>query len=130
MNVALTAAAGFGVLGAVVGGAFALALAVAGRRLSFAQLTPSRVAATGVLGGLGVAAALLLGRIIVIGPPERPFLPDFMIAATLGGTTAWLMLRLARRAPDVPLVDALTSGDQWAPDAVRASREKACARPT
>ena len=129
LRVAQTAALGFGVLGAVVGSAFALALAVAGRRLSFAQLTPRRVVASGVLGGLVVATALLLRRIIVIGPPERAFMPDLVIAAALGGATAWLMLRVARRAPAVPTTDALSSGDRWAPDAARA-HDAASVRPT
>ena len=130
LRVAQTAAVGFGVLGAVVGGAFALALAVTGRRQTFADLTPRRVAASGVFGGLVVACALLLRRIIVIGPPERAFIPDLVIAAVLGGTTAWLMLRLARRAPSLPSPDALSSGDRWAPEAAGSTSDVASVRPT
>ena len=129
-RVAQSAGLAFGVLGAVVGGAFALGLAVAGRRVSFAELTPTRVIASGVIGGLSVATALLLRASIVIGPAQRAVLPDVLMAGALGGATAWLMFRLARRAPDDASARMLSAGHRWEPRAARAAEAETSARPT
>ena len=89
----------FGVWGAVSGGVFALALAIAERRRSIEQLSMWRVGAWGAIGGaalpaLGTALSILEGSIARIAPQAAIL---FAITALLGALCATGTVAIARR---------------------------------
>lgn len=82
--------------GFAIGVAFSSALAIAGRRLSFDQLSLPRVAAFGAVGGLVLGGLLVAvtwrewAGLDVLGPP--------VVLSMLGAGSATVSLLLARRA--------------------------------
>jgi hypothetical protein len=86
---------GFGALGFVAGVVFSGVLAVAERRRSFEQMSISRFAAWGAVGGLLLSGAFgllagLTGEFLVLGP----------VFASAGALSAGGTLALARKATD------------------------------
>lgn len=94
-------AAFFGVIGAFTGTIFAIIFALGERRRSIAELSSTRMALWGALGGasyplIGVVSNWLAGE-----PQMSDAVQAIVICGTLGAVSAWSMLRGARRAPSL-----------------------------
>lgn len=86
--------------GAVSGVAFAVAVAVAERRVSLAELSMVRTAMWGGLGSAGVPAVFMLISYFQTGPRDIvPYAIVVVSSASLGAALAAASLALARRAP-------------------------------
>jgi len=129
-RVGLSSAVVFGTLGVLIGSTFAVALTVVGRRVAFRELSARHVVGSGVVGGVVVAAISLIHRLLVIGPPQRSWAPDIALAVALSAGTAWVMLRLARRAPEPAVPKELEAKDQWLAGAATRARSEHSARAT
>jgi hypothetical protein len=83
-------------IGAWAGGVFALMMAAAERRHSFAELSTARVALWGAAGGVSLPLMILLVNLRA-GPADEGLWPMFF-CTVLGTLSAWGMLAVARRA--------------------------------
>lgn len=111
----------FGALGGLAGALYASMLALSGRRLSFDQLTTTRVVGLGAAGGLAVGSALFgaAGAYFRIWPVQYSI--GIGIASVLGAGSALALLALARRSPQRPV--SVVAGES--PDPVRLAAAQA-----
>lgn len=98
LQVGMESARVFGLLGALCGAAFAGTLALLGRRVTFAELRSATVLEAGAFGGAVVPIAVLAVRTLLVGAPGADTYMAIALSSVLGAGSAWLMLRLARRA--------------------------------
>lgn len=103
-HVAVASAQSFGILGALCGAAFAGTLALLGRRVTLAELRSATVLKAGAIGGALVPLAVFTARTVFIGPARPDAYLAIGLSTLLGAGSAWLMLRIARRAvePNAP----------------------------
>lgn len=102
IGVAQSGAFGFGALGGLAGALYALMLALAGRRLSFEELTVGRVLGLGAAGGVVVGAVLFGSAGVYFGIWPVQYSIGVGIAAALGAGSALALLAWARRSPERP----------------------------
>jgi hypothetical protein len=98
LSVAGASAKTFGILGALCGAACAGTLALLGRRVTLAELHTATVLEAGAIGGALVPLTVFAARTVLIGPARSDAYLAILLSTALGAGSAWLMLRIARRA--------------------------------
>lgn len=105
----------FGIFGAIAGAVFGTAMSIGERTRTLHTLSPRRFATWGALGGAALPITLTAAWVGNTGRWFNSYWVVIGAAAALGAASAWSMLRLARRARDLPPPEELTSGEVFPP---------------
>jgi hypothetical protein len=90
----------FGIIGALNGGVFALAVIIGERRRSFAELSPARMALWGLMGGVSYPMLFTVRDLFIGRALPNDWFVAVPVCALFGAASAWGMLKIARRAKD------------------------------
>ena len=94
----------WGIPGAIAGGGFAVALAIAGRRRTLREISVGSAAGWGALGTVG--AVLLAMPLLLLMMPALKIGPVLAVLAVLGAGSGAGTLAIAKRAEDREVLEA------------------------